>query len=390
MNVNTHSSGLEGDVSVAQSGQGLFVLSFKGNWSIKAKVPDASEVLDRLRSILLPDSVSAPVVLVDVQGLSSWDSLLISVLVSVQDFLRDQGVEMDLSSLPDGALHMMQLASGSRDAIPEPDIQATGSFLVRVGNNTLALMDSIRTFHEFMGTVVLGIARVFMGTRSRFRPKDFLHCLEEAGVMALPIVSMVSFLVGLILAFVATVQLRMFGAQIYVADLVGIAMARDMGAMMCGIIMAGRTGATYAAQLGTMQVNEEIDAFRTLGISPVEFLVVPRILALGLMMSLLCVYSDLLGIAGGAVVGSGFGDITLYQYINETQAAVSLTHFFIGLVKSFIYGLIVALVGCQKGLSCGRSAAAVGQVTTSAVVTSIVWIIVTCAIVTMICYVLGI
>ena len=372
------------DFSLKKTESGDLLLCFSGSWTIKAHVLEERRVIERLSTYLPLKNV-----IIDAADLVSWDSVFISVLAAVQDFLQDHDVKIRFSHLPEGAQHMLRLAARPGVLGAELKTREASPLLKRIGQASQSLVEDIRGFHEFLGDVVFGIIDLFTG-KNRIRPRDFFNYTQNAGARALPIVSMVSFLVGLILAFVSTVQLKLFGAQIYVADLVGIAMARDMGAMMCGIIMAGRTGATYAAELGTMQVNEEIDAFRTLGINPVNFLVVPRLLALGFMMPLLCIYADLLGIAGGAVVGSGFSDITLHQYINETQAAVPLRHFFIGIVKCFIYGLIVALVGCRKGLSCGRSAAAVGRVTTSAVVTSIVWIIMTCAVITVTCYVLDI
>ena len=192
-------------------------------------------------------------------------------------------------------------------------------------------------------------------------------------------------LVGLITSFVGAVQLQLFGAQIYIANLVGLGMAREMAAMMTGIIMAGRTGAAYAAKLGTMQVNEEIDALQTLGIGPIETLVLPRVLALGLMMPVLCLYANLLGIIGGGVACVGLFDLTAAQYYHQTVTAVPLIHFGVGLFKSFVYGVIIALSGCLRGMQCGRSAAAVGDATTSAVVTAIVWIVVACAAITVLC-----
>jgi phospholipid/cholesterol/gamma-HCH transport system permease protein len=182
----------------------------------------------------------------------------------------------------------------------------------------------------------------------------------------------------------------MFGAQIYVANLVGIAMVRVIGAVMTGVVMAGRTGAAFAAQLGTMQVNEEIDALKTMGITPMEFLVLPRMLALVLMMPLLCVYADLMGVAGGMLVGVGLLDIGFTQYLHQTRDALSLTHFFIGIFQAGVFGVLVALAGCFKGIQCGRSASAVGSATTSAVVTSIVAITVATAVITVVCDVLNI
>lgn len=229
-----------------------------------------------------------------------------------------------------------------------------------------------------------------MGGRARFRGTDLLQHIEDSGAHALPIVTLVSVLVGMILGFVGAVQLRLFGAQIYVADLVGIATVREMGAIMTAIIMAGRTGAAYAAQLGTMQVNEEIDALTTLGIPPIDFLVLPRMLALMLMMPLLCIYADFMGIMGGAIVGVGMLDITAVQYFKQTQAAIDLTNFSLGVSKSLAFAIIVALSGCLRGLQCGRSASAVGDAATSAVVTAIVWIIVTDGLFAVLCDILKI
>jgi phospholipid/cholesterol/gamma-HCH transport system permease protein len=226
--------------------------------------------------------------------------------------------------------------------------------------------------------------------KARYRRSDLILALQQCGAQALPIVSLISMLVGLILAFVGAVQLKMFGAEIYVANLVGIAMVRVMGAIMTGIIMAGRTGAAFAAQLGTMETNEEIDALKTLGISPIEFLVLPRMLSLMLMMPLLTIYADLMGVLGGMIVGVGMLDISYVEYFNQTRGGVGLTHLWIGLFHSIVFGVLVALAGCMRGMQCGRSASAVGDATTSAVVTGIVSIIVATAIITVACNVLGI
>jgi phospholipid/cholesterol/gamma-HCH transport system permease protein len=194
----------------------------------------------------------------------------------------------------------------------------------------------------------------------------------------------------MILAFVGAIQLMKFGAQIYTANLVGLGMARQMGAMMTAIIMAGRTGAAFAAQLGTMQVNQEIDAFKTMGISPMEFLVLPRMLALMLMMPLLTLYSDLMGILGGFIVSATVLDLSATVYYQQTVSAITLTDFAIGLVMGTVFGVLVAIAGCLRGMQAGGSAASVGVATTSAVVTSIVFIVVANAIFTVTLNVLGI
>jgi len=226
----------------------------------------------------------------------------------------------------------------------------------------------------FIGDTVLAGLRLMTG-KARFRRVDLVLFLRQCGAQALGIVTRISFLVGLILAFIGAVQLRKFGAQIYVADLVGLAVTREMGAIMTGVILAGRTGAAFAAQLGTMQVNEEIDALITLGIPPMEFLVLPRMLALMLMMPLLCVYADLVGILAGLLVSTTLLQMPLLEYLNETRRAVDLVDCGIGVGKSVVFGALVALAGCLRGMQSGRSAAAVGAAATSAVVTGIVWII---------------
>ena len=180
------------------------------------------------------------------------------------------------------------------------------------------------------------------------------------------------------------------GAQIYVADLVGIAMVREMGAMMAGIIMAGRTGAAYAAQLGTMKVTQEIDAFTTMGFSPLEFLVLPRMIALILMMPLLVLYADFVGILGGAAVGLGMLDLSWTTYFRQTAGAITLTDLFGGVFKGSVYGVLIAISGCLRGLQCGSSSSAVGDATTSAVVTGIVFIIATSGMFAVVFYALGI
>jgi phospholipid/cholesterol/gamma-HCH transport system permease protein len=234
-----------------------------------------------------------------------------------------------------------------------------------------------------VGESALALARAAVG-RARYRRVDLLLNIEEAGANALGIVSLISFLIGLILAFVGAIQLRQFGAQIYIADLVAIGMAREMGAMMAAIIMAGRTGAAFAAQLGTMRVNEEIDALTTMGISPFEFLVLPRMLGLILMMPLLTIYADIVGILGGAVVGIGMLKVGLIPYWHHTWEAASAGDFAAGLIKSVVFGVLIAIAGCMRGMQSGRSSAAVGLAATSAVVTGIVLIIVSDAILTVV------
>jgi len=309
-------------------------------------------------------------------ALTAWDTRLLTFLRQVMETSTQHQIIVEQQGLPDGVRRLLALAA----AVPEREGARRGasrvSWLARLGTAVLAGGQGARDLLDFIGQAVLACLRLVTG-QARFRRVDLALFVQEAGVQALGIVSLISFLIGLILAFMGAIQLRQFGAQIYVADLVGLGMTREMGAVMTGIIMAGRTGAAYAAQLGTMQVNEEIDALSTMGIPAMEFLVLPRMLALMLMMPLLCVYADLLGMGAGLLIGTGLLDLSLVEYLNETRKAVHLTDLGLGLGKSVIFGALVALAGCLRGMQCGRSAAAVGAAATSAVVTGIVWIIAT-------------
>jgi phospholipid/cholesterol/gamma-HCH transport system permease protein len=254
---------------------------------------------------------------------------------------------------------------------------------------TLEITATLRDLLGFVGEVLLAVGRVVRGTAT-FRWHNVWVAVQEAGAEALPIVGLISLLIGMIFAFVGVVQLTDFGAGIYTADLVAVALVREMAPIMTGIIMAGRTGAAYAAQLGTMKVNEEIDALTTLGVSPVDYLVVPRFFALIVMMPFLTMYASLLGIVGGAVVAVSMLDVTFVQYAVQTSQSVTLSTLFGGLFKSLVYGAMVALTGTQQGIACGSSAMAVGQATTRAVVMGIVLIVVSAAILTVIYINLGI
>src|SRR5262249_17124102 len=206
----------------------------------------------------------------------------------------------------------------------------------------------------------------------RMRWAQFALLVEEVGVRALPIMTLIGTLIGIILAFGGALQLKQLGVQIFVADVVGIAIAREVGALMTAILLAGRTGAAFAAQLGSMQVKEEIDALSTAGISPVQFLVLPRVLALVLMTPVLTIYADLFGTVGGGIVAITILDLSVTAYVFRLVQVVSITDFGMGLVRAVVFGILIAMAGCLRGMQSGRSAAAVGLAATSAVVTSIV------------------
>lgn len=370
------------DVTFSWPSRDELLIRLAGSWTLAGGVASAAPVqaeADRAETLRR--------VGFDTRSLTEWDSSLLAFLRRLLRYLAERGVEVDRVGLPDGVARLLDLATSASAHGNEADMPPE-QWLARLGRAALRERDSIREEVSFVGQAVAGMLRFATG-RARFRARDFAVVIQQCGAEALPIVTLVSFLVGLILAFIGAIQLKQFGASIYVADLVALGMAREMGAMMTAIIMAGRTGASFAAQLGTMTANEEVDALETMGLSPIEFLVVPRMLALMLMMPLLCLYSDLLGILGGSVVGVGMLDIGFAGYLDETRRAVGVNDFGAGLIKAAVFGTIVALSGCMRGMQCGRSAAAVGAAATSAVVTSIVLIVVASGIINVLDHILG-
>ena len=365
------------------SGDTLLV-NLAGEWRLREKIPGSEEVQNQIEA-----SAGIQRIIFNTEKLTGWDSGLLVFLTKVIDICEKKKIHVEKKGLPQGVERLLELASSEHQRKGVKKEVSHKSFLVKVADATFDFIRSAQEMLAFIGEAFLAFLKLLRG-KANFRRSELLTIVQDTGVQSLPIVSLISALVGLILAFIGAIQLRLFGAQIYVADIVGIGMVRVMGAIMTGIIMAGRTGASFAAQLGTMQVNEEIDALRTLGISPMEFLVLPRVLALTLMMPLLCLYADLMGVLGGMFVGVTILDLNVMEYYYQTKSAVTLTHLWVGLFHSAVFGVLVALSGCLRGMQCGRSASEVGYATTSAVVTSIVSIIVATAIITFSCEVLGI
>ena len=358
------------------------LVGLSGDWKITEALPSTSDVeksLDSAKGIRR--------LTFDTKDLGGWDSGLLTFLIKIFETCAKAKIEVVKEGLPEGVRRLIDLATAVPERAGARKEAKKEAFFSMVGGKAVAFYRSFLDILGFLGESSVAFTRLLRGKAS-FRRSDLTLLLQECGGQALPIVSLISLLVGLILAFVGAIQLKLFGAQVYVADIVAIAMVRVMGAIMTGIIMAGRTGAAFAAQIGTMQVNEEIDALETMGISPVEFLVLPRMIALIVMMPLLCLYADLMGIVGGWIVGVGMLDINPIEYLNRTQETLTLTTLWIGLFHSAVFGVLVALAGCLRGMQCGRSASDVGYAATSAVVTSIVSIIVATAIITFMCEVL--
>jgi phospholipid/cholesterol/gamma-HCH transport system permease protein len=344
------------------------VLRLTGDWVQGQSHRDFHVLKDDLLGITASELV------VDGSQLGLWDSVLMAFLLQSFNQCREDNIVFRTRALPDGIDRLLDVATAVPTHVPPsaPNKQWYESF--SPGSLVLELWESTVESLAFIGELGIALWRLALG-KANTRFSDFRTFCYQAGPDAFAIISLTSVLVGMILAYLGAVQLQQFGAEVYVADLVVIGMLREMGVLMAAIVMAGRTGAAYAAQLGTMQANEEIDAIRTMGISPMEFLVVPRMLALVVAMPLLTLYANLLGIIGGGIVSGGLG-VTPLMYISEGETALQLSHLSVGLIKSVVFGVLIAVAGCRSGINSGRSSAAVGQAATQAVVTAIVYLIV--------------
>ena len=359
---------------------GQLLLSLRGDWILGGQLPPVDDAVGGMGSIR---SVGF-----DAGGLGRWDSSLVAWLVKVVEVARARQAEVDPSGLPQGLRGLIRLAFAVDERQGARRADEKDGLLVRIGKGAMAFVAGWREALAFIGGATIALGKFLTG-RARYQRADLWQIVQDTGARAFGIVSLISFLVGMIMAFVGAVQLAQFGAGIYVANLVGLAMTREMGPMMTAIIMAGRTGAAFAAQLGTMRVNEEIDALSTMGVDPMEFLVVPRMVALMLMMPLLALYSMAVGIFGGIVVGVGMLDLGIREFVIQLQGSVGVDQVVIGVVKSVVFGVLVAVAGCMRGMQCGNSSQAVGLAATSAVVTSIVLIIVTDGLAAILLNVLG-
>ena len=373
---------LDDRIRLARADRDVLEVVIRGAWALEDGIPPAEDVVHALESDSAPRRLRF-----EAKDLGEWDSSLVTYLHSLAALAVARGVGVDTSGLPAGARKLVDLALAVKPRPREQQVE-DDALTARVGRVALDAWGTIGDALGFLGETTLAAASLLRG-RAGFRRVDLLYAFETSGVGALGIVALINFLIGAVLAFVGAVQLQQFGAAIFVADLVAIGVARELGALMTGIVMAGRTGASYAAVLGTMQVGEEVDALQTMGLRPIEFLVLPRVTATALMMPALVAYADLMGLLGGLFVATSLLGVGTTEYVRQTQSALALRHVFIGLGKSVAFGIVVAITGCYYGIRCGRSAGAVGAATTRAVVMSIVLVVVVDAIFTVALYALG-
>ncbi len=344
------------------------VLVLRGHWEPgeDSEFPSADSIL-----ALCPSTVRS--ITVDGSALEGWyGSTLPALLYGLQQRLDELGGALRIEDLDSSLQSLLGL---TRDRIGDAKASQAESFRDQLWRLAASCGHGTFAIGLSLGDYLAALSRLCRG-RVSFRGRDLVDVLTQSGIQALPIVALVSLLVGSILAFVGALQLRDFGAEIFIAEMVGIAVAREMAAMMTAIVMAGRTGAAFAAHLASMEVNEEVDALRTLGVDPYDFLAFPRILALTLMMPLLYVFAATISIMGGLLVSMFALGLEPTIYLDRTFQGVALYHFYVGLAKSVCFGALIGMVSCHIGLRSGRSAAAVGESATRAVVISIVGIIV--------------
>ena len=314
---------------------------------------------------------------VDLAGVGFLDSAGALALIELENEARSRSITYELVNLTDKARGIMGLIDPK--ALTTPPLitdRKTGNFLERVGDETLSILNDFKRVVIFLGELLGALTYALFHPRE-VRWQDVLSYMKRAGVEGLPIVGLISLLLGLILAFMSSLQLKQFGANIYVASLLAIAIVKELGPIMTAILVAGRSGSAFAAEIGTMMVNEEVDALTTMGFTPVRFLAVPKVLATMIVVPLLTLYADFFGIIGGVIVGVLGLDLTVYTYLKETQRSLTLLDIITSLIKSGVFAVLIAGIGCQRGFEVRGGAEAVGSATTSAVVAAIFLIIVT-------------
>jgi phospholipid/cholesterol/gamma-HCH transport system permease protein len=357
---------------LASEEQGATVLRAAGEWLVTS----AAELDRRLRSLQLPQGSR---VTVDLSGVERLDSAGAWLLLRTEHELTGRGNSVELANLQPrfGPLLEQVRSRGVTEPVPHPipPHHTFVGFVERLGRVTTTLINRVIDILAFTGLVTVTVIRTIRSPR-RLRGVATLVQMEVVGLDAMPIVGLLSFLIGVVMAYQGADQLKRFGAEIYTVNLLGVSILRELGVLLSAIIIAGRSGSAFTAQIGTMQVNEEIDALRTLGLDPIEVLVLPRLFGLGLTLPLIVFFADLMGLLGGALMCWAVLDINIPAFVSQMQAAITLSTLWVGVVKAPFFAAIIALVGCYEGLNVTRSAESVGKLTTQSVVESIFFVIV--------------
>ena len=312
----------------------------------------------------------------DLGGLEFLDSAGALALLVLADRIKAGGGSCSLTNVPAKARDIINLIN--LEEVKGTPLIGDGKktdFVSKVGDGFLDFVQDVNNVVSFTGELLIDLVATCFNPRL-VRWSDVLLYMRRAGVEGLPIISLIALLLGLILAFMSSLQLQQFGANIYVASLLAIAMVKELGPIMTAILVAGRSGSAFAAEIGTMKVNEEVDALTVMGMDPMYFLTLPKVIASMVVVPLLTIYADLLGIIGGLIVGVGLLDLTVFSYIQETKRILTVFDFTSSFIKSVVFAFLISAIGCQRGFQVRGGAAAVGTATTSAVVSAIFLIIV--------------
>jgi phospholipid/cholesterol/gamma-HCH transport system permease protein len=349
--------------------QGRLVVAFSGAWTI-GFVGTVSQEIRNLKS----DGITSAVF--DLADISGLDTAGAWVIVRTISELSAEGIDVELQKASETSKILLNTVT--KNHVECPPAAPPDNFLVEVlhhlGVETYEFCKAGRDLLNFLGYATIVLGRTIIQPR-RIRVVALVSQMEQSGLNALPIVGLISFLVGVVLAYQGADQLAKFGAQIYTVNLVAVGVLREMGILLTAIIVAGRSGSAYTAQIGTMKVNEEIDAMETIGLDPMDVLVMPRLIGLVLVMPLLTFYADMMGLLGGAIMSYVSLDISFAQFGTQLKAAIGVNSFWVGIIKAPVFAFIIALVGCYEGLRVSRSAESVGKQTTRAVVEAIFLVI---------------
>jgi phospholipid/cholesterol/gamma-HCH transport system permease protein len=356
-------------INVEKKGPEHWYLTLSGNISAE----NSSTFLNDLATYLYGKPVSD--VTFDFSGIRYFDSTAAAIIAQTKLELEKRGSHVSLINIKleiQGLFNVLKLESLLSEKARLKEKRS--GIITRIGEASINFARDARFSCNYLGDVTIGLSYAIRYP-SKIRWNELFIYIERTGIEAVPIVLLINFLVGFIMAFQAAVQLRQFGANIFVADLVGLAIVRELGPLMTAIIVAGRSGAAFAAEIGTMKVSEEIDALKSMGLDPTRFLIVPKVLAAVITVPTLTLLADIVGIFGGMVVGVMFLDLTPWGYIAQTHRAIDILDIFSGYFKSIVFALLISGVGCMRGLQVEGGAQGVGRSTTSAVVSGIFLII---------------
>ncbi|MDH3472266.1 MAG: MlaE family lipid ABC transporter permease subunit [Rhodospirillales bacterium] len=370
-------------VTTRQDGDRL-VVQLAGAWTTRSIAGE-----DATLAALQPNGAGRAEI--DLGGVAELDTTGAWLVYRTARGLKQRGLEVDFAGGEKAQLGLIETVARHDTHCPDapPSANPLVAIVERLGRGTAEIFAEGRDLVNFLGHTIVVFVRSLLRPGS-IRGTALISHMEQTGLNALPIVGLISFLIGVVLAYQGADQLARFGAQIFTVNLVGYGVLREMGILLTAIIVAGRSGSAFTAQIGTMKVNEEIDAMRTLGLDPMEVLVMPRVMALVLVLPLLTFYADMMGLFGGAVMATVELDITFFQFARQLHAGVTAWSFWVGLIKAPIFAFIIAMVGCYEGLKVSRSAESVGRQTTKAVVEAIFLVIVLDAVASIIFSELGI